>query len=72
MVCYDIDRFRQFLFESTFFKRFDVPEERKEKIKNDDEELIRFGFEWLRFSIFGEKIFSLRKDYLDLEKHKVQ
>jgi len=72
MVCYDIDRFRQFLFESTFFKRFDVPDERKEKIKNDDEELIRFGFEWLRFSIFGEKIFSLRKDYLDLEKHKVQ
>lgn len=72
MVCYDIDKFRKFLFESTFFKRFDVPKERQELIKTDDAELIKFGFEWLRFCIFGEKIFNLRKDYLDLEKHKVK
>ncbi|ROL57731.1 YkgJ family cysteine cluster protein [Bacteroidetes/Chlorobi group bacterium Naka2016] len=72
MVCYDIDKFRKFLFESTFFKRFDIHEERKRKIFSDDAELIKFGFEWLRFSIFGEKVFNLRKDYLDLDKNKVQ
>lgn len=72
MVCYDIDKFRNFLFESTFFKRFDVEKERMQKIKTDDAELIKFGFEWLRFSIFGEKIFHLRKDYLDEEKVKVK
>ncbi|MCX7909550.1 MAG: YkgJ family cysteine cluster protein [Ignavibacteria bacterium] len=72
MVCYDIDKFRKFLFESTFFKRFDVDEDRKEKIRYNDAELIKFGFEWLRFSIFGEKVFELRKDYLDLDKNKVK
>jgi uncharacterized protein len=55
MACYDLDKFRDFLFVSTFFKRFEVDDLRKEKMKTDDVELLKFGFEWIRFSLFGEK-----------------
>jgi len=55
MVCYNIDKFRMFLFESSFFDKFEVDSELKEKIKTDDIELFKFGIEWLKFSLFGEK-----------------
>ncbi len=64
MVCYDIDKFRDFLYESSFFKRFDVEEKRIQKMKTDDLELLKFGFDWLRFSLFGEKTIEVRKEYL--------
>ena len=55
MVCYDLDKFRRFLFESTFFDRFEVDEETRGKIKTDDVALMHFGFQWLRYCLFGEK-----------------
>ncbi|MCX7735492.1 MAG: YkgJ family cysteine cluster protein [Candidatus Kapabacteria bacterium] len=64
MVCYDIDKFREFLFESSFFKRFDIDNEKKEKMRTDDLELLKFGLEWLRFSLFGEKTIKVREEYL--------
>jgi hypothetical protein len=54
-VCYNIDKFREFIFESTFLKRFTVAEETINKIKEDDDELLRFGIEWLKYCLFGEK-----------------
>lgn len=66
MVCYDIDKFRSFLFGSSFFRRFDVSEDYQEVLLKDDVELLKFGFRWLRFSIFGEETFKLRDDYLNI------
>ena len=54
LTCYDLDRFREFLFGSTFFQRFDLDEEVIKRIEANDEELLNFGFDWLRFSLFGE------------------
>ncbi len=62
-VCYDIDKFRALVFHSTFFKRFDVKPKMKEKMKKDDEELLKFGFKFLRFSLFGEKTLRLSDKY---------
>jgi len=31
-----------------------IDEDRIEKMKSDDMELLRFAFDWLRFSLFGE------------------
>ena len=64
MVCYDIDKFREFVFHSTFLKRFDIDEEQKAKMKTDDTELLKFGFKWLRFSLFGEKTLQVREEYM--------
>ncbi len=54
MVSYDVDAFRSFVFNSTFLNRFDVATDRVEKIKEDDEEMLKFGFEWLKFILFKE------------------
>ncbi|MDP8239654.1 MAG: YkgJ family cysteine cluster protein [Candidatus Hatepunaea meridiana] len=62
MALYDIDRFRRFIFESTFLQRFDVDQDRLDSIKTDDEELLLFGFDWLRFSLFGEKRMKVKPD----------
>jgi Fe-S-cluster containining protein len=55
IACYNLDKFRDLIFKSTFFDRFKVDDALKEKLQTDDEELLRFGFRWLRFSLFGEK-----------------
>ncbi|MFC2170609.1 YkgJ family cysteine cluster protein [Calditrichota bacterium] len=61
MVCYNLDKFKVFVFESSFLKRFEVPEDRVEKMRNDDVELLKFGYEWLRFSIFHEPTMGIRE-----------
>jgi Fe-S-cluster containining protein len=60
--CYDLDRFRSFVFESTFLDRFDLEKDTVERIRVDDEALLRFAFRWLRFALFGEPVLSVRSD----------
>jgi len=59
-VCYNIDKFREFVFESTFLKRFDIPDDVIKKIKVDDNELLKFGFQWLKYCLFGEKTMKVK------------
>ncbi|MDQ1265133.1 MAG: YkgJ family cysteine cluster protein [Bacteroidota bacterium] len=65
MVCYDIDKFREFVFGSTFLKRFEVDEYQIEEMKRDDAELLKFGFQWLRFAMYGERTMKLRNEYMN-------
>jgi uncharacterized protein len=62
-VCYDIDKFRDLVFNSTFFKRFKVDDKQKEKMNKDDVELLKFGYQFLKFSLFGEKTLELTDEY---------
>lgn len=62
MVAYNIDKFRRFVFESSFLKRFNVDADRLEKVKTDDVELLRFGFEWLKFALFGEETIDIKEE----------
>lgn len=52
--CYDLDSFRRFIFESTFLTRFELDGDLVERLKTDDEELLRFAFRWLRYALFAE------------------
>jgi len=63
--CYDLDRFRRFVFETTLLRRFDVDEDFVEQMRYDDEALLRFAFLWLRFSLFGEPTVRARPDVLE-------
>ncbi|MFC1554581.1 YkgJ family cysteine cluster protein [candidate division KSB1 bacterium] len=63
MVCYNIDSFRKFVFESTFLDRFDVDDKTVNAIKEDDVELFKFGVSWLKFSLFGENTLTLKKTH---------
>jgi hypothetical protein len=60
MACYDLDRFRRFVFETRFLKLFDIDEARIVALGEDDQELLDFGMQWLRFSIFGERSMKLQ------------
>lgn len=60
MVCYNIDKFKRFVFESSFLTRYNIPEEQVVQIKDDDVKLLQFGFEWLKTTFFhaGEDMFN--------------
>ena len=62
MACYDLDRFRRFVFESTFLDRFELEPELVERMRADDEELLRFAFRWLRYALFAEPTVTARED----------
>jgi len=53
MTCYNLDAFRQFVFESSFLNRFDIRPKIVKKIKKDDLALLEFGFNWLKFALFN-------------------
>jgi uncharacterized protein len=60
MAAFNLDKFRAFLFESRFFQRFDVPETLRVRMKEDDTMLMGFGFQWLKFSLFGLPTMQIR------------
>lgn len=55
-VLYDLDKFRRFVFESSFLKKFKVPKGLVNRARESDQELLRLGFLWLKFCLFGEQV----------------
>ncbi len=66
--CYDLDKFREFVFDSTLLQRFEVDEDFVEEMRGDDEALLRFAFLWLRFSLFGEQTVRVKADVAEAFK----
>jgi len=64
MVSYNIDKFKKFVFESSFLDRYEVDAETLKKIKDDEVTLLKFGLKWLKGVLFqveeSEKL--LQKD----------
>jgi hypothetical protein len=54
LVSFDQDTFRDFVFKSSFLKRFEVSQSTAELIRVDDEELLKFGIKWLEYALFAE------------------
>ncbi len=72
MALYDPDRFREFVFKSSFFQKFHVDEDIVEKIRNEDVALLYFASQWLRFALFGKKGFlKIDREYLERKKREV-
>jgi hypothetical protein len=55
MASYNLDRFRDFIFDSNFLNVFQLPAQIRKDIKNDDTSLMMFAFDWLKFSLFGDQ-----------------
>ncbi|MFQ3573773.1 MAG: YkgJ family cysteine cluster protein [Thermodesulfovibrionales bacterium] len=60
MAAYDIDRFRDFVFKSGFLDRFVIDEELLKKIKNDETELMKFGFSYLKYILMIEETLKVK------------
>jgi Fe-S-cluster containining protein len=61
MALYNLDKFRDFVFQSSFLNRFEVDPTRIEKIRRSDLELLKFGFDWIKFGLFGQKLFKVKE-----------
>jgi hypothetical protein len=55
MATYNIDRFAEFVFQSSFLKRYRVKAPVLKKIKADDAELLKFGFDWVKLFLWNIK-----------------
>ena len=53
MVCYNIDGFRSFIKETRLLEQFKLKSTRCRLIENDDEALLKFGFDWLKHVLAG-------------------
>jgi len=62
MSLYNLDKFREFVFNSKFLEKLTVSENRINDIKTDDIALLEFAIDWIKFGIFGEKTFFVKKD----------
>jgi hypothetical protein len=59
--CYDLDKFRSLVFQSTFLDRFDLEADLVREIRDDDLALLKFAFRWLRFALFGEPTVKVKE-----------
>jgi hypothetical protein len=62
MASYDLDKFRDYIFNSDFLNVFDIDEKTVEGIKKDYEELIQFGVEYIKYIMMLEETLKLKKD----------
>jgi hypothetical protein len=60
MATYNIDRFREFLFNSSFLKRYKVKSAVLKKVKADDAELLKLGIDWVKLFVWNVKTKKIR------------
>lgn len=53
LALYDLDNFRQVIFERDLLADLALDAERLEKIRTNDVELLKLGLEWIRLKLFG-------------------
>lgn len=61
MVSYNIDKFKEFVFNSSFLERYNIDQKTLSKIKEDEIDLLKFGIKWLKWLLFKEGIFAGKK-----------
>jgi len=67
--CYDLDWFRKFLFNTRFFEKYDVENDLIEKMRDDDGELLKFGYRWVRSILFSEDTLRLKDEAMEKLLH---
>ena len=72
MACYDVDRFREFVFAESFTKLFELKPEDKQVFATDDVALLQFAFRFLRQVLFGEESIALNAEAAQERLAKVQ
>jgi hypothetical protein len=70
MAAYDLDRFRRFVFESTFLKRFETDPEEMKTIKQNDVALYQFAMKWLEYGMIGQQGLKVKPEAMAAKKHQ--
>jgi Fe-S-cluster containining protein len=53
VTCFNLDVFREFVFNTRFLEQYEVDEQTCSRIKDDDTVLLNLGFAYLRKTLFG-------------------
>ncbi|MCK4839449.1 MAG: YkgJ family cysteine cluster protein [Desulfobulbaceae bacterium] len=61
LACYNIDRFRQYVAEHQLLDQFRLDKSRRKLIDSDDEALLRFSFDWLKFVLAEQPVLQAKR-----------
>ena len=53
VACYNLDMFREFVFETPFLKQFEVDDDTAQRVKIDDAALLTLGFDFLKKALYA-------------------
>ncbi|OGR08318.1 MAG: Fe-S oxidoreductase [Deltaproteobacteria bacterium RIFOXYD12_FULL_50_9] len=72
MATTDLDRFRSFIFNSSFLQIYELDPETLENIRTDDIALMKFSFQFLASSLFGTQGMKISEEKIaaKVEEHK--
>jgi len=62
MASTDTDKFRDFVFKSSFLDTYEVDQETLDKIKEDDIEMMLFSFQYLASALFGTQDVKIKEE----------
>ena len=62
MATYNIDKFRRFVFESSFLELYRFEEDLIEKVREDDVALLKLAAKWLKWVLFKTGDIILNED----------
>lgn len=62
MVSTDLDKFKEFIFTSSFLDIYNIDQETLDKIKQDDIALLRFSYKYLASSLFGTQDLKIKEE----------
>jgi uncharacterized protein len=62
MASTDTDKFRDFVFNSSFLDTYEVDQETLDKIKEDDIEMMLFSFQYLASALFGTQDVKIKEE----------
>ncbi len=68
MACYDMDLFRQFVFETSFLQQFDINAREVDQIRHDDTALYRFAMKWIEFGLLKQEGLKLKPHVMAAKK----
>ncbi|RJO70478.1 MAG: YkgJ family cysteine cluster protein [Myxococcales bacterium] len=71
MACYNLDLFKRFLFNSRFFEMMEIPADMPARLREEEEELLTFAFQWLRFSLFGEGPIKVKPAVMEAKREEL-
>ena len=61
LASYNLDKFREFVFSSSFLSLYVIEKEIQEEIKQDELALLKFGMRWLKWLLFKQGDFKLNE-----------
>jgi len=70
LASYNIEGFRDFVFESSFLDRYDIDKDTVENIRDNEIELLKFGMKWLKSILFLDKSFKTKDGAENMRKEK--